>query len=560
MSFDNNFSQNEQFYEELIKRFFHQESYFYYCLKNSLSTEPSKKQIDKPTSEIISTLVEFLINSKDPLTEFKEISNTQRFNNFYEIITSQLAHTNLPNLDNKQTKNFIQNVALKTLENFIQVFSKENNRLVLRSYLDLKLKLKFLLNDSNGNDTKYGKNFIAGIESNGYLDWEKADLVDQTSILAEETTIRQQEELDSFQKFFEEDIRVTLKPIVEADAEQTSDPDFIIKCYDIFYNLIELGKFHNNNELVIISEKVLQLIKVVQKKEHSEIKSAIELILAGNSAIEHFVTSQHPPLELNKFLKKFDDFLQQLGINENDEFQLEADTAEQVSNNPILEDKENNLAVEDDSSTKQTKDKKSNAETDEIQYSEINFNEDIPQFTLPGEEDEDLMDLIQEISSSMAETSPEQKGNGSVSKNESANIETNYNSQKPGPHESFHKEAHLFIQVILNSIAKVDKKNEDSTYLDDIELASSSLKILAQKFEFRKIVILPELIESICINMKTIGKHLPHSILEKIKEGILLLQIFDQSNAEHESKLLGILISLKKYYSFTIKALENKIK
>jgi len=115
----------------------------------------------------------------------------------------------------------------------------------------------------------------------------------------------------------------------------------------------------------------------------------------------------------------------------------------------------------------------------------------------------------------------------------------------------------LFIQVILNSIANVDKKNDDSTYLEDIELASSSLKILAQNYEFNKIVFLPELIESICINMKKIGKHLPHTILEKIKEGILLLKIFDQSNEDHESKLLDILFSLKKYYSFTIKALEN---
>ena len=158
----------------------------------------------------------------------------------------------------------------------------------------------------------------------------------------------------------------------------------------------------------------------------------------------------------------------------------------------------------------------------------------------------------------MAETSPEQKGNSSVGKKEPAKIEIKDDTPKPGPHESFHKEAHLFIQVILNSIANVDKKNEDSTYLDDIELASSSLKILAQKFEYHKIVILPELIESMCINMKIIGKHLPHSILEKIKEGILLLKIFDQSNAEHETKLLDILYSLKEYYSSTIKALENK--
>ncbi len=471
MSFDNNFSQNEKFYDELIKRFFHRESYFYYCLQSSLNGEPGKKQFDKTTSDIVSKLIEFLINATDPIAEFKEISNAEKFNNFYENIKSKLSKIDLPGLDNKQTKYVIQDLALITLENFTQVFSKEDNRFVLQSYLDLKLRLKFLLDDSNGKSTNLTKKFLQAAETNSYLlDVEKADLIDQTSILAEVFIAGQQEEVVVFQKFFEDEIRLTLKPIAEADVEQISYPDFMKKCYDIFYKLIELGKFHNNLELAIISEKILQLIDAVKNKEQSEIQPAIELIFAANSAIEHFVFLHRSPQELDESLKKYDDFLLQLGIKEKEKNRVENEILEQV------------------------------------------FEE---------------------------------------------TIEKKDNALNPDTTSTFSNEAHLFFHVILNAIAKVDKKNDDSTYLEDIELASSSLKILTKKCELNKILILPELMESICINMKALGKHLPNTILEKIKEGVLLLKIFDQENADHESELLAILLSLKKYYSFTVKALEK---
>ncbi|MBC8184021.1 hypothetical protein H8E88_23250 [candidate division KSB1 bacterium] len=558
MSFDNNISQNEQFYEELIKRFFHRESYFYYCLRNSLSGEPGKKQFDKSTSAVVSKLIEFLINSNDPITEFKEISNAEKFNNFYESIKSQLSKINLPDLDNNQTKNIIQDLALKTLEDFIRVFSKKNNRFVLQSYLNLKLKLKSLLDDSNGNETNLGKYFINEVESNSYLlEGEKAELIDQTSILAEVFITGQQEEVVAFQKFFEEEIRFTLRPIAEADTEQTSHPDFIKKCYDVFNVLIELGKFHNNYELVIISEKVLQLIKAVKKMVQSEIQPAIELILAANRAIEHFVFSHHTPQELNKFLKKHDDFLLQLGINEKGKNQLENEILEQVFKDTIEKNKEEKLTDEDESSTRTLENSKLNEEKKEVNFSEKKLKKDILQSEIPGDENEGLMDLIQEIDSSIKANSTEQTKKVPIGKNGLVKIETEDNAPNPDPLDTFSREAHLFFQVILNAIANVDEKNDDSTYLEDIELASSSLKILTKKCELNKILILPELIESICINMKAMGKHLPNTMLEKIKEGILLLKIFDQKNAEHESKLLAILFSLKKYYSFTVKALEK---
>ncbi len=317
MSFDNKFTQGEQFYEELIKIFFHTKSYFYYCLQSYLNNRSSiKKQLDYSTSEIISKLIEFLVKVKDPIHIIKEISNVQKFSNFYGEIKTELSQINLANLDNSQTKNIIQNLAAKTLETLVEIFSDEDNRSILQSYLDLKERLEFLLDNSNGNGLDINKSAISGIESNGYLNGEKADLIDQTSILAEEVITGQPEENIAFQKFFEKEIRLILKPIAESESEQSSEGDFINECYNVFFNLAEVGKFHNNPELVIISEKILQLINAVKQKEQPTIEPVVQLILAGNRAIEKFVFSHHSPQELDKFLKRLDDYLLKLGVNE----------------------------------------------------------------------------------------------------------------------------------------------------------------------------------------------------------------------------------------------------
>ena len=169
------------------------------------------------------------------------------------------------------------------------------------------------------------------------------------------------------------------------------------------------------------------------------------------------------------------------------------------------------------------------------------------------------MNLIQEISSSMTVSSLKDEKNVISDSSYSAQVEPLNLTTDQISYQTFFKEAQRFFQVILNAISHINKKIDEDFHLEDIEFASCSLKNLAKRCKFDKISFLPELIESICVNTKAAEIKLPQSILRKIEEGVRLLKEFDPDNKNHESKLISILSSLKKYYSYTITAAEETV-
>jgi len=550
----------EKFSEELIKRFFHPQSYFYYCLQNSLKSDSAlMKQFDSCVSEIIIKLIDFLIHSKNAIDELKEISHVKKFMNFYDCLKDELSRANLPSLDNTTTKRAIHHLASSTLENLFKVFSIEHNRIILQSYLDLKMRLRTLLDQSNGNSKNIAIKLMDDLSASSFVDGEKADLIDQTSILAEIFISGQQEENLAFQKFLDQEIQLILKPITKANDDQKLAPSFLKISAEIFEKLAELGRFHNNHELIVISEKILLLLQATQGLPLSETKAIADLIVAGHDAIQHFIFYHRTPEELDQFLKKYDDFLAHVGLCWQDGFKTEAKRKlkELSLEKENLDDGAERSA--ESASTIKNLPLHRNAENEKAKQNFINTNlkKDALQVKPVVEEDEDLMDLIKEISTSMAATSHQEDGTINPGDTSFEKDEARAQNKDDYSTEIFYKEGLLFIQVILNAIERLKEQANDSSPLEDIELASSSLKILANKCYFEKIAFLPELIESICIKVKKINQPLPQPILDKIKESVLLLKEFDPTDEGDESKLQVIVSALRTYYSDTIIALEE---
>ena len=103
----------------------------------------------------------------------------------------------------------------------------------------------------------------------------------------------------------------------------------------------------------------------------------------------------------------------------------------------------------------------------------------------------------------------------------------------------------------MNAISQLKNEEKLRSSLEDMELASSSLKQLAQKFALEKIALLPELMESISIQAYNQNMNLPLSILQSIEDGVSLLKEFNQYNSDHKAKFMSILKVLREYYSKT---------
>lgn len=116
---------------------------------------------------------------------------------------------------------------------------------------------------------------------------------------------------------------------------------------------------------------------------------------------------------------------------------------------------------------------------------------------------------------------------------------------------TFHSEAALYYKIIMNAVSQLKKEANLQSAMEDIELASSSLRQLALKFGMEKIAMLPELVESISIQANKYDMKLPHLIINNIEEGLTLLKEFNPSNSDHKTKFMSLLSSLKDYYSRT---------
>jgi hypothetical protein len=211
--------------------------------------------------------------------------------------------------------------------------------------------------------------------------------------------------------------------------------------------------------------------------------------------------------------------------------------------------------------------------------------EDNEEIIIPGEDDdEELLKLIQEIDS-YKESLPlknfadikEMKQTNSLDiplmQNLASPIETKDNSNKEAKdhHERefendeeqgiifdessnkiFQQEAVLYYKILSNAIVQLKNDEKIQSALEDIELASSSLQHLAQKFGMEKLALLPELMESIS---SLANKHIispPVQIVQGIEDGVNLLKEFDVNKTDHRAKFMSILILLKEYYMKTL--------
>ena len=554
---------SHEFIEELINRFFHPRSYFYHTISNSLKAEISKSGTNPSALKLLDELLDYLIDSKKPLYDLMEISQMHGFENIYRGLEAQLNQIDFSGLNRADTKNFIKKLALSTFAVWLDILSHDKQQTLLKSYLKLKKRLKMLLSDSNGSDTYLDKDNLSSIK----IDNQESGLIDQTSILAEEVLADQKKEKIAFQKFFKKEIRDALSSIEDDFSkakEQNSDEELFDKFYDIFYKLNELAKFHEYVSVAQICEKIMQILEVNHKQNLPWNPVYYQFIIDGKNTILKLFDQSPSKNEVNEFLKKCNLYLKKqnnhqvtssnVPIPKNDSEPLSPDRYVEYN---TLEHK--TLPNENFRSDSPANDNRNGSAPNSRPIN------DRLQFSLPGEENEDLLNLIKDISITMSlATSNDSKVNARDV--EEFIPSTDYPEKNSSESQSkiieayatFSKEAKLFIQIILDSLAKL-KNNEsvDTALIEEIELACSSLKHLSRKMGLEKIAFLPELIESICINVYAADLKLPPTVLKTIEDGVLLLQHLNIENKKNETTLIAILSSLKEYYAYTLKAIEK---
>lgn len=606
---------DNQFNNALINRFFNAKSYFYSCASKFLEN-PSLLDIYADPSIIkqLSKLINNLINAKQPASEIKEITLIQGFGDVYSNLEMQLIRYDLRSLEQPQLKKAIRNIALNFVVDVYQALqNNEQGQKTLRIYLELREELNTILNGSNGHKSDKNEEDIQdknNVEYSTHLEeqieeFSTPDAGEDSYHSVKKETSR--DNINLLKNYFEKEVTQLLRPLdMYSDniSEFYTDSNFIRLLHKNFSRIQGLANSHNYEEVEVISNRVSQLMLSILSMKDSISQQIIELIYDAKSAIEKMLIN-------NKKIKNFNELLTGLehaiSLFNNTEQNQVPQNGESVSTQNSEEQETTSFEINPsfnsiEKSTVNNHQKRDISSIFSGFHSENYFSKKVDSLKLSGDDDEELLKLVQDVDFKNFSSLPDHSQNTDdidnacfekdnfiendnpeysidesdklvASSNELFQIEDADNEsprdnsvEEVNPEGSVHEldnldqstielfqgEAELYYKILLSAITQLKNEEKIQIALEDIELASSSLKYLAQKFGMDKLAALPELLELISIVANKHTLQIPQPVLQGIEDGVNLLKDFEPINADHKTKFMSILAQLKEFYSIAL--------
>ncbi len=596
-----------QFHDKLIGKFFHPKSYFYYCVKKylrypiRLSETPQQSVIS-----IISQLVESLTRVNSPLHELQEIARISGLDRILVDFSGLISQFDFKIIPRSQVRATIDRIAYNFLKTAYQtLLENEKGRNALVAYLNIKIKLIELLNDSNGKGVTIPASTsswpslssdIALLPDNGTQTGKRSD---DRGVSDSRGSLRDKSKKGPF----EQQVSRLLNLITELRMNITFDSDFMVmrSIKARFVQMERLAENYRKESVRIIAHSIAQLLHVslerlrpADQKMVEVIDTAVQIIsrqfnhpinsdqvkqffdrctlflsevqhmdeLEGGEnrtigeAADH---DQDDCFEINSLLsqiappsRSFDQSIGSSPIFSG--FLVNAKTAPTVSESGYLEDDEEVLKLSH--GIEQNSDNPRNG----------NDFQTVPETKFAGSRSDNWQPATDDSSSpsnGMAETSPE----ASLHHFSAASMESNgtkspigRDAQPDNGHDQtflhlYQQEADWYFKVMLAALKQLKNQEKIQTALEDIELASSSLKRLARKFGADGQDELPELLETISMFANQHIIKLPPSIIRTIEDGVNLFMQFDRTNIEQQASLKSIVAKLDEFSRTAMKQL-----
>ncbi|MDZ7341300.1 MAG: hypothetical protein ONB27_08080 [candidate division KSB1 bacterium] len=559
-------------YQEIINRFFHPQSYFFICLRYYLENLSLIRQgVTAATSRLLVQFIEFLSQSNPPAQALQEISHLSGFDRLYDDIEQQLEQMNFRSLLPSQLRKTIQELARTTLNRLVEILATNQSACQnLTSYLEIRLKLQALL---------------AGVGSAQpllpfapVLDMSEQDAQPEFATPSGTAVVTPPSRTmpsatdppstdDSLARFKQEVARL-LKPFVIYSADAATQHHFIQRAQECFEEIEDLAMYHGFEEVEAIAGKVARMMELVQEHKMPLDSQAIGFFYDAKAAIEKTVFHQRSIDNLKESLTSMDSYLLSLeqhaspGNQQLNESPAAVELGRQITVSRAIGSIEKSLPRDEVEGT--IPDRLPNI-TNSLANDYRGEDDMMPLPAVAGEVSDVAVSEIR-----LGELIDHTGGNGGFSGDTLMVMSTDHSGTTLAQHKAetvpeelprngcdqfystiFIQEAARYFRLIAQATNQLKGEGNAQMYLEDIELASSAIKQLAQKFGLEKIALLPEIIEAISwqANRSNVRVSLP--ALEFIEAGISLLQAFDPQDAAHNLQFDQILSSLKEYYAKT---------
>lgn len=129
----------EGFYNELVRRFFHPQSFFYYSITHEIDRLLADNQaMDKENSLLLGNLIDKLVEAEDPVLALDELKNVSGFQEFLDRLSRGVEALKEADYDTERMKIEIQKLAQGLVLTAAKAFEDENSRLAFKNQFNIE--------------------------------------------------------------------------------------------------------------------------------------------------------------------------------------------------------------------------------------------------------------------------------------------------------------------------------------------------------------------------------------------------------------------------------------
>ncbi|MFQ5864156.1 MAG: hypothetical protein ACE5IW_02895 [bacterium] len=555
-----NIDSNDSFYQELIRRFFHPNSYFHHCVNHHLNKLiQSKENFNNEDHLLFCNLLDHLVAAENKVEELLRISAINGFHNFLENLNNKVEYLRDSDLTPEQLKIEIEGLAQSMIKTAMSALQHHDSKEKLKEYLGIK---------NTKRDDSLSKQ-VHDQKSKPVDDSKTTEITEPPSAVpgnAEpELTQQSPPYFSEFSVEEESDILRTTDVGKDALAEHGNDSD-----QNREGGSVDIKPQNNDKHKDQVDQEpgsVIRVFLTAMKLHLEQLQETLALLSSDNRNKNHWLECSKifENIKANAMIYGFDAFeqiaqtsinfvsksIREIGNPDPSAIALLGETAN-VLNKLIqgdlekLDDKviidhiqklknhkesltEEKIESQENSSTNLKK----NTELDEIESKEAAIQKVHPQknindapisqqvinetsdFKLPGEDDEEILSLVRDISENNLQKNdsitnfsdstesptfaPIEKSEQPIIKNEEPehSLTEVVDPSADDQLKAFREEAELYFSVIEEALKTLEAKPNNRTAMDDLELASYSLYGLTVKMNLEPLGQLPASIESL---------------------------------------------------------------
>ncbi len=581
----------DDFYQELVRRFFNKDSYFYHSINQEIEhLKQDNGTISSENSLLLGSLFDKLVESEDPVILLNDIHEINGFHGFVQALAEEVDLLKTEDYDQERMKIQIQLLAQSLIRQALHALDDEPTKLTFKNLFNIE--------ETAGDKIEYS-NLLSPTEitvedPDGSVLEESLQLNDELFVSGElerTTLFDSQKELDEI--FGSEP---EINSVLETEPEQqyakksdgqiefdVSEPELLSNNVRSEADAIQPADIHENGAEDKVNgkpESVLPVFKQNILVEVEKLRDCIEEIrarteeetawdkcqeifetIAISSMIYGIEAFEQIAAKANLFIQKYkNDFVEEpaflIALMESTFRLLQSllqTNIEKIDSKTIVDfskklthpDEYFAKYTEQNSHAQQTPKRESDSgEVDRVDHS-IELNP--ANITIPGEDDEEIINLLSEISQEKQNNSTAASPNDKLMDLENdaplvmeineTEIERGraefdigevFSLTSPISQESrndFWTRAELYLNIVDDALIQFSEKHDPFFLYDDLELACESLKNLALKLDVEPLGEFPALILEI----------LKKSVKNKIDFSEVDLKLIENSFAAYKA-------------------------